>query len=208
MGKIYLVRHGEAKANVAGDVLCGWLDVDLTERGEHQAKALARRLSGEGITTVYSSDLKRALRTASLIACACGATLHIEPRLREINYGDWEGHSYGEIESASDEWREMLNRRKADAMQFRAPNGESFVEFVKRVTEAFDEISEKHLHQSIAVVAHKMTNRVLLCHALGISPSLWFTLSQDEACLNLIMRIDGFGYVVSCVNDLCHLNEE
>ncbi len=207
MGKIYLVRHGETKANVAGNVLCGWTDVELTERGERQAEALAKRLSGEGIIAVYSSDLKRAVRTASLIADACGAILYIEPKLREINYGDWEGRSYNEIESASEEWREMLNRRRTDAMRFRAPNGESFAEFVRRVTEAFDRISERHQNQSIAVVAHKMTNRVILCYALGIPVSLWFTLSQDEACLNLVMHIDGFGYVVSCVNDLCHLSD-
>ncbi|MCX7777591.1 MAG: histidine phosphatase family protein, partial [Armatimonadetes bacterium] len=185
----------------------GWLDVDLTERGRHQAEALARRLSKEGIAAVYSSDLKRAIQTASVIADACGVELRVEAALREINYGDWEGRSYKEIEGSSDEWREMLKRRKADAMRFRAPNGESFIEFVERVTRAFDEIAERHLDQSIAIVAHKMTNRVILCHALGISPGLWFTLSQDEACLNLVMRVNGFGYVVSCINDLCHLSE-
>lgn len=208
MSVIFLVRHGESKANIAGNVLCGWLDVELTDRGKEQAFALARRLSMEGIVAVYSSDLKRALWTAGKIAEACCAELRIEPGLREINYGSWEGLSQGEIEKACDEWRQMLQRRRSDAANFKAPNGEAFSEFAERVITTFERVAECHPDQRIAIVAHKMTNRVILCHALGISPNLWFTIAQDEACLNAILRVDKLGYVVSCINSLCHLDDD
>jgi broad specificity phosphatase PhoE len=207
MGKIYLIRHGESELNIHGDVLCGWLDVELTEKGKRQAMAIAQRLKMSNIAKVYSSDLKRATATAKMIAEVCGAELVIERRLREINYGDWEGLSYEAIENSCEEWKQMLRTRKEDATKFKPPNGEAFLEFAKRVTNAFDEIATAHRGENVAIVAHKMTNRVILCHALGISPALWFTIAQEEACVNEILTDDSFGYVVECVNDLCHLTE-
>ncbi|MFA4016018.1 MAG: hypothetical protein RUDDFDWM_001119 [Candidatus Fervidibacterota bacterium] len=205
MGKVYLVRHGESEANIYGNVLCGWLDVELTEKGKRQAIAIAQRLRVNNIAKVYSSDLRRAIATAKMIAEACEAELVIEQGLREINYGDWEGLSYVAIENSSEEWKQMLLMRKEDATKFKAPNGEAFLEFAERVINAFDKIVAMHRRENVAIVAHKMTNRVILCHALGISPALWFTIAQDEACVNEVLIDDSFGYVVECINDLCHL---
>lgn len=207
MGTIYLVRHGEATANVAGNVFCGWLDAPLTQKGVEQAQQLAKRFCNEPIDAIYSSDLERARITAEVIAKEHNLTVITEPELRELNYGAWEGLSRDEIFQRSPEWMRMLHLRKDDAMQFHAPDGESFNDFQKRVISAFDRIAMRHLSDTIIVVGHKMTNRVIICYAIGVSPALWFTIGQDEACVNRIETKDNGQYIVLYANDTCHMGQ-
>lgn len=206
MGTIYLIRHGEATANVAGNVFCGWLDAPLTQRGIEQAQRLAKRFCNEHVDAIYSSDLGRARMTAEAIAKQHNLTVMTDPELRELNYGAWEGLPRDEVAQHSPEWMRMLDLRENDAMQFQAPDGESFNHFQKRVISAFNRIATQHLSDTIIIVGHKMTNRVIICYAIGISPALWFTIAQDEACVNRIETKGESQYVVLFANDTCHLH--
>jgi len=119
--EIWLVRHGETEFN-RDSRLSGWSDVPLTELGREQASALRPFLSLERFTGVWSSDLGRAIETALL---AFGPAQPDE-RIREINFGDYEGLAFESIPEAEQEALIAFDG-------FRAPGGESVEELEARV---------------------------------------------------------------------------
>ena len=116
---ILLVRHGETEANRARLAL-GRADPPLTERGRAQADALASRLAGSGAVRVLSSPLARARATADAIAGVLGLPVEEEPRLVEMDYGEWDVRSFSEFPP------EDLERWRTDA-SFAPPGGESLL---------------------------------------------------------------------------------
>jgi broad specificity phosphatase PhoE len=96
--KFLLIRHGQTDWNLA-QRFQGQSDIPLNEVGKKQAMALADRLTNESINIVYSSDLQRAIETSKIIMqmSDCKPDLHPDQRLREVNFGDWEGLTYDEI---------------------------------------------------------------------------------------------------------------
>jgi 2,3-bisphosphoglycerate-dependent phosphoglycerate mutase len=119
--ELWLVRHGETPAS-RGRTLAGWADVPLTEHGEEQASALRPLLAGERFDGVWSSDLRRALRTARL---AWGEPRQ-DARLREMGFGELEGRLWETLEPHV---QEGLARFEG----FAAPGGESFEDLRARV---------------------------------------------------------------------------
>ena len=97
--RILLVRHGETVFNVERRWQ-GQSDSPLTERGVAQARQLAAALQDEPLRAVYSSDLGRAMATASIVAETHRLDVVTDPRLREIHVGEWTGLSHPQIASA------------------------------------------------------------------------------------------------------------
>jgi broad specificity phosphatase PhoE len=120
---IYLVRHGETQANALRVVQTP--EVPLSSRGEEQARRLARRLAGAGITRILSSDLVRAAMTAEALCAATGAPLVLEPLLQERNLGDVRGTPYAELEV------------DIFGPDYAPPGGETWAEFHARVDRAW-----------------------------------------------------------------------
>ena len=89
---LYFTRHGETFWNVENKI-CGATDIALTPRGHAQAEALGRMLAAQDLPVdlILSSPLSRALDTARHIAAATGWPLQVEERLREQNFGRFEG---------------------------------------------------------------------------------------------------------------------
>ena len=96
-GAIFLMRHGETEMNRA-ERLQGQIDCELNEAGEEEARRAAARLKKAGISfaRIYSSPLKRALRTAQIVAD--GAEVIVEPLVTEMHFGSYEGMPYSEID--------------------------------------------------------------------------------------------------------------
>ncbi|MCS3917997.1 histidine phosphatase family protein [Fervidibacter sacchari] len=204
---IYLVRHGQTVWNEEGR-LCGSSDVPLSDEGLAQARKLAARLKDIDITAIYSSPLLRARQTAEAIAACHCVEVKVEPDLREIDYGDWEGLK---VVDAAERFPELEKLRREDPMRFAAPNGEPMQLFAERVISAIQRIAASHADETVCVVAHQTVNRFILCWILQ-SPHLadfrfWRQLRQDPACVNLLqVREDGM-WRVCLVNDICHLME-
>jgi len=141
--KLYLVRHGQSTGNVGG-TLMGQSDHLLTPLGQDQARAAAARLAPFGPMPVYSSDLARARATAEHIAVtweAGGRTgvppkVLLDPRLREISLGEYEGRSWGEFE----EDEALTAAFAADPYGTALPNGESLKHLETRVLAAVADI--------------------------------------------------------------------
>ena len=148
---LYLIRHGETDANVAG-VWQGSTDSPLNARGEAQARALARRLADEAlpIIAIYTSPLQRARQTAAIIARALGDVPVIsDPGLAEFHLGEWEGLSYEQLRDEKRLWARM-----AEDPDFAPPGGESPRAFAMRLLNSIQTIAQKHAGESVAVVGH------------------------------------------------------
>ena len=96
MTTIYLIRHAEAEGNLHRRIH-GWYDALITENGFAQIKALEDRFRDIHIDAVWSSDLYRTCTTARAIYVPKGLPLHTDPQLREINLGDWEDQTWGQV---------------------------------------------------------------------------------------------------------------
>ena len=89
--RLVIVRHGETWDNAAG-VWQGQLDSPLSDRGRAQATAMAPLVAALAPQRIVSSDLSRARDTAAAISSATGIPVALDPRLREIHAGQWQGH--------------------------------------------------------------------------------------------------------------------
>ena len=95
---LLVVRHGQSEWNAIGRWQ-GHADPPLSALGEEQARDAAKRLDGVGFNAVMSSDLRRARRTAEILAAGLGLPVAVDPELREIDVGDWQGLTRAEIEA-------------------------------------------------------------------------------------------------------------
>ncbi len=156
--RFVLVRHAQSTWNAAGRWQ-GQADPPLSEQGRAQAEALALRLAAEGIEELVASDLRRAVETAELLGKTLGLPLRLDPRLRELDVGEWAGLTRLEIE-ARDPGR--LERFEAGDPEVCAGGGESRSAMRRRVRAAAAEIARSHPDRCVAVVAHMGTVRALL----------------------------------------------
>lgn len=201
MRHIYLIRHGEVAWNSEGAYI-GSTDLPLNDTGKQQAELLADRLRTKSISAIYSSDLSRAFETAHIMGTVRGLNVTPNTRLREMNYGEWEGLTEKQI---VDSYPESFNQWRINAADAIIPGGESIRQMVERAYSAFIEIVFSHADEDIAVVAHKSVNRAIICMILGIPVSHYRIIGQHNSCVNTMHVRDNNLIVVDTINDRCHL---
>jgi 2,3-bisphosphoglycerate-dependent phosphoglycerate mutase len=148
--RLIAIRHGETAWNVDTRIQ-GQLDVPLNDTGRWQAGRLSRALTEEGIRAVYSSDLRRAYETARAVAQAGGHAVLTDEGLRERHFGEFEGHTWKEIE---ERWPAQSERWRKRDLDFAPSGGETLRQFYDRVVEAATRLAMAHPGQTIALVAH------------------------------------------------------
>jgi alpha-ribazole phosphatase len=183
VNRLYMVRHGQV-VGYDGFPVYGHTDVEMTDVGVMQMENVAERLRLVNIRAIYSSDLKRSLKGARIIARYHDAPLHALPELREMHFGDWEGLTLTEIR---EHFPDELEKRKTDLLNYQNPGeGESVEGLSERVMNCFKSILEDQEGNDILLVGHGAVNRVILCHALDLDLSRMFKIHQDYGCLNII----------------------
>lgn len=188
---LWLIRHGAPDAAVRG-VCYGRLDVGLAPDGRRQFILLAERLRSEPLAAIYSSPRKRTIESAALLAAHHGCGVHIVEDLREINFGDFEGLSYDEIQRRYPElYRQWMER----PTEVEFPNGESFSTMRARVLSAVGAMRTRHAGQSVAIVTHGGVTRIVLADALGVPEVNAFRIAQRYAALNLIQYTEEYPVV-------------
>jgi probable phosphoglycerate mutase len=197
---LILVRHGETDWNKQRRYQ-GQLDVPLNSTGLWQAKQAARALSGEPVQRIISSDLARAYVTAEQIAAACGAPIGKDQRWRELNYGDWQGLAFAAIKAGDPQ---AYARWKADPVRNPPPGGETVDEAARRVRAAWKTIVQTGDAQTVVLVAHGGSLRVLLQQLLGLSSEAFWQFKLANASLSRL-QIDGAGATALILNDTSHL---
>lgn len=156
---VLLARHGETDDNREPLRFQGWRDTALNETGRRQAAELAERLAGEGIASLWSSDLSRARATAEIVGARLGLEVQLDPRLREGNRGVWEGRLF---EDVAREEPQLYAAWMRGGEQWRFPGGESLGELQQRVSECVAEIRATATAPALAV-CHGGSIRAMLC---------------------------------------------
>lgn len=164
----WLVRHGQTDWNLEGRYQ-GQMDTFLNPTGILEAGRAARLLADRPFQAVYSSDLERARRTAELIAKARHLPVKVDPRLREIRLGEWEGQLFDEIRVR---FPAEIEERKHSPLTFRPPGGESVVEVWARVKQAVTEITSQNPGKEVVLVSHGLVLGVLLAYVRDCDISL------------------------------------
>lgn len=201
MSRILLVRHGETESTM-GRRYCGHQDEPLNGEGRRQAVLLTKRLAGERIDRAYSSDLARARLTAEIILERRPVEMIVDPRLREIHFGLWEGLTHEEILSRHVFSYQQWLKDPASPI----PSGESLPATRDRVIRCLEEIvrSSRSREESILVVTHGGPIAVILGFVEGAPLGDFWSRIPPPASLSEI-RIDGPR--ISCVSagDVRHL---
>jgi len=181
---LVLTRHGLTDRSEPEQHLGQRVDISINDDGRRQATALAHRLSAVHFDRVITSPLFRARETGAIIAP--GAAIEADPRLKEMDYGAWEGLTYGQIEERD---REARREWELAPDRLACPGGESGNDVAERVRSFLVDLIEEHRawyarasfraatspggpaaapeNRPVLVVAHSSTNRILLCVALG-----------------------------------------
>jgi broad specificity phosphatase PhoE len=164
VNKMILIRHVET--DLAG-TFCGHSDPDLNAAGERRLRVLLEKVAHLGITRVYSSDLRRAARTAMAIGKRIGAPVELRPGLREIHFGLWEGLRWEEIQQNDpDEARLWVKEFPVRC----APGGEPYRDFVARIEAEFRGVMAPATSGARALVTHRGVMQYLLTNFVSFSP--------------------------------------
>ena len=196
-----LVRHGETALSVERR-FSGIGDPPLTPRGRDQAAALAARAASlRPVAALWTSPLARALDTARAMGAALDLEPRVDERLRECDFGEWEGLTWAEIHERDPD---LLAQWMGDAA-VGPPGGESFAAVTRRVRQARDAIIAAHPGEGVVVVSHVTPIKVLLRLALDAPPTVLYRLFLDLASISQAdWYPDGLA-MVRRVNDVGHL---
>jgi probable phosphoglycerate mutase len=202
--RVYLVRHG-ATALTAEDRFSGAIGVDLSDDGRRQVRLLAERLSGDTIGAIYCSPLSRTLETASILAAPHKLTPQTDDGLREISHGRWEGMSRREVE---ERFHGEYAAWEMDPFTVAPEGGESGVAVLARALPVIRDIVARHEGQTVLVVSHKATIRLVISSLLGFDPrGFRDRLDQSPACLNVLEFKDAVRARLMLFNDVSHYRD-
>ena len=166
--RLYIARHGETDWNVQHK-LQGMTDIPLNPNGRAQAAALAESLKGVHLDAIYSSTLSRSRETAQTVA---GKTMTVKSLdgFRERNYGHFQGGS-----DADPEYVKRMN-----VWDDRLDDGESLNQLLARAKESLAQVRREHPAGNVLIVAHRITNQMLLRALLDLTPEQAVTITQDN----------------------------
>jgi len=178
MARLILVRHGATDWNRDGRYQ-GHSDTPLNAEGIAQAQRLVDLLRSDGISHVVSSDLRRASVTAQILAEGLRlAPPRLDPRLREVDLGEWEGRLATEIaEDDAQAW----DARNQNPAEVGAPGGETTRQVAQRVWACLDEIAGQADEAPVAVVSHGVALATALCRVRDIPLARVGELEPDNA---------------------------
>lgn len=197
---IYLVRHGETAHNREGLGL-GRHDAPLTELGVQQLTRVAERLRRVKVARVLSSPLRRAGDAAGAIAAAHGLAVESQNELTEMDVGETEGLSFGEMHARFPEF--LAAWRAADCALVRMPGGESLNDVGMRLMTLRDDLIADAA-AGVVVVSHNFVIRVLICDLLGLDVSKFRAFRTDLASISTLEVGEGRPVLIG-LNDTAHL---
>ncbi len=228
--RLLLVRHGRTDWNIAGRFQ-GQHDTPLNELGRRQAEAVAGRLAAERPAAIYTSNLSRAFETANAIAAAICASIEaanapallkaepfappnpaapaasspppvvVDPRLREMNFGEWEGLTYAEIQQR---YPVALKKWEMDIAQYTPPGGEALADVAQRVCAAYADICAAHPEGTVIVAAHGGALQLMVAQALGLPAEKFWQVYLSNASVS-DLRVYPEGAILNLLNDAHHL---
>jgi 2,3-bisphosphoglycerate-dependent phosphoglycerate mutase len=201
--ELLLIRHGQSEPYVPGTpfpLTGGHADPGLTPEGHEQAARLADRLSGTRIDAIYVTPLRRTAQTAAPLADRLGLTPRVEPGLREVHLGEWEGGQYRQRVAEHDPIvMQVFQTERWEVI----PGAETSASFSGRVRAAIDRLAAAHAGQRLAVFAHGGVIGQALAQASGSRPFAF--LAADNGSISRLL-VTGQRWIVRGFNDTAHLD--
>jgi probable phosphoglycerate mutase len=202
---VYLVRHGESAPLREGEpqpMVGGHGDPPLDPIGHEQALLVADRLERIPLDGIYVSSLQRTSQTAAPLAERTGLTPVVEPDLREVFLGEWEGGVYRirAVENHPD-WQRVQNEQTWDVI----PGAERAVDLAARVGGAVNKIAANHPNGRVAVFAHGGVIGMLAAVATG-GRMFAFAGSDNGSITHLVVH--GEQWLLRGFNDTVHLGSD
>lgn len=201
--EIVLVRHGESEAAVEGesfDLIDGQGDPPLSAEGRLQAERVGDRLGDQRVDSVYVTNLRRTAETAAPLVERLGLGLSVEPDLREVFLGDWEGGVFRQKMSDLDPIAlKVITEQSWEII----PGAEASSAFSARVRGAIERIAAAHADRRVVVVSHGGTIGEILAQATGSDP--WAFVGADNASISHLV-VTGNRWILRRFNDTAHLD--
>lgn len=200
---LLLVRHGQSEAYVEGRTFAlvdGHGDPPLSDVGREQAMRVCDRLADAGIDAIYVTTLRRTVQTAAPLAERLSVTPHVEPGLREVYLGEWEGGLYRKMVA---DFHPIAQRMFAEERWDVIPGAESLVSFDGRVRAAIGRIATERAGQRVAVFTHGGVIGQALALATGSRPFAFN--AADNASISRVIVTQEKWYIRT-FNDTAHLD--
>jgi len=190
--ELYLIRHGETLWN-AENRLQGTVDIDLNENGRAKAIALGQQLDSVTFERIYSSPLTRAYETACLIRGRKNQLIQRDERLREISFGEMEGHLYTEWIDEKCPFKYFFTNpdlytppAKGESLENLCARTKDFI--IKEIEPLYDSSKSD---QKIMIVAHGALNKGIMCYLENNDKAHFWGDGLQQNCQATIFRFDG-----------------
>jgi probable phosphoglycerate mutase len=201
---LIFVRHAEAEGNL-NRIFHGWTDADITEKGHVQAKLAAESLKDKKIDVIYSSSMKRTIKTAEYIAKLKNLPIIRTDKLKEINGGEWEGKKWEDLPGL---WPKEYDTWENSPHSHEMPNGENMVEFQKRLIDEVEYIIKNNKGKNICIVTHGTAIRTLMCYFFQWDLTEMIKIKWYDNTSITVVEYDGKNFEVILEGDASHLGKE
>ncbi len=201
---VVLLRHGDTKLTPERRFSgVGRGDPGLSETGRDQARRAADSalLQGNTFTEVLSSPMTRCQETAKIVAATLGVSISVDPELREMDFGLWEGMTFDEVQ---DRYPDDLRRWTQSASVPPTGSSETFAALLDRMGTVAERFASRYAGASVIAVTHVTPVKALVVRALGAPPAALFRMELSSACFSRITYTGGEASV-RLLNDTSHL---
>jgi probable phosphoglycerate mutase len=200
--EVVLVRHGSCDPPAPDGLIGGRSDPGLNERGRAEAVAAGERLGGESVAAVHVSPMMRTTETAAPILAALGMEAVLDPDLREIYLGEWEGHGIASRGASGDpELARVFAEQRWDLI----PSSEDIAEFGARVRRGVEKAADAGADgEVVVVVTHSAVIAEFLRQIVGAEPFAF--LHNSNGSLNRAIRMADGRWILSAFNDTSHVH--
>jgi len=183
MLELLIVRHGRTDWNNERMIM-GQRPIPLNEQGKMQAERIALVLQPSLLSAVLSSPVVRAKETADIIASKHeGLSTEIDDGLAEIDYGDWIGRTFDDIEACD---TGLWMAYKTNPSDVSLPGGESILEVKERVSKSIDSILKRFNDGKVVLVTHADIFKLTLLHLLNLELETLMKFTIDNCALSIV----------------------
>ena len=183
---IYLIRH--TKTSTLKGLCYGQTDVELADSFLEEANQLQQKLPGlMPNSLVFSSPLTRCVQLAERFS----RNLTIDPRLSELDFGDWESTRFDDLDV------NVLQHWTDNFVNVAPPNGESFIDLCRRAGSFWQDVVQGvfPVSEQILIITHAGVIRALLAHILKLPPANAFQFRVDVGSVHKLQHLDNYTYI-------------